>query len=201
MGWVLTAFQNAFHHLMKGAPVADALSETVARGGDTDTNAAICGALLGACQGREAIPLQWRNAVLSCRPVAAREIHHPRPQEYWPDDALELAEALLASGQAACVAANAETMSKETTMSDFENLTDQQRLVLQVKLDGFIEAGVMASRALNIGLSEALSLATSALLREFSAHGVSREKLIETWKKAMEPIYPAPEAEALRRVN
>lgn len=51
MGWVLTAFQNAFHHLIKGTPVAEAVSVTVARGGDTDTNAAICGALLGACQG------------------------------------------------------------------------------------------------------------------------------------------------------
>lgn len=201
MGWVLTAFQNAFHHLMKGTPVAEAVSVTVARGGDTDTNAAICGALLGACQGREAIPLHWRNAVLSCRPVKARGVHHPRPQEYWPDDALELAEALLASGPAVHITANATTASKEETMSDFENLTDQQKFFLQVKLDGFIEAAVMAARAQSIGLSEALSLATSALLREFTAHGVPREKLIETWKKAMEPIYPAPEAKALRRVN
>lgn len=86
-------------------------------------------------------------------------------------------------------------------MSDFENLTDQQKFFLQVKQDGFIEAAVMAARAQSIGLSEALSLTTFALLREFSAHGVPREKLIETWKKAMEPIYPAPEAKALRRVN
>lgn len=95
MGWVLTAFQNAFHHLMRSTPVADAVSVTVSRGGDTDTNAAICGALLGARQGREAIPRQWRNAVLSCRPVGAPGIRHPRLQEYWPDDALDLAEALL----------------------------------------------------------------------------------------------------------
>ncbi len=100
IGWVLTAFQNAFHHLMQGTPVAAAVPETVARGGDTDTNAAICGALLGACQGRDAIPRQWRNAVLSCRPVEACGIHHPRPQEYWPDDALDIAEALLASRRA-----------------------------------------------------------------------------------------------------
>lgn len=52
MGWVLTAFQNAFHHLMKGTSFADAVSVTVSRGGDTDTNAAICGALIGAHQGR-----------------------------------------------------------------------------------------------------------------------------------------------------
>jgi ADP-ribosyl-[dinitrogen reductase] hydrolase len=193
MGWVLTAFHNAFHHLIKGTPVAEGVSITVARGGDTDTNAAICGALLGACQGREAIPLHWRNAVLSCRPVQARGVHHPRPQEYWPDDALDLAEALLASGEAGRPEANAATGSQEETMSDFENLTDQQKFFLQVKQDGFIEAAVLAARAQSIGLSEALSLTTFALLREFSAHGVPREKLIETWRKAMEPIYPAPE--------
>ena len=112
MGWVLTAFQNAFHHLLRGTPVADALSVTVSRGGDTDTNAAICGALLGACQGREAIPRQWRNAVLSCRPVATSGIERPRPQEYWPDDALDLAEALLASSRAGHTAADATTTSK-----------------------------------------------------------------------------------------
>lgn len=97
MGWVLTAFQNAFHHLVHGSPLAEAVTATVARGGDTDTNGAICGALLGALQGREGVPLQWRNAVLTCRPVAGRGIRHPRPQEYWPDDALDLAEALLAA--------------------------------------------------------------------------------------------------------
>jgi ADP-ribosyl-[dinitrogen reductase] hydrolase len=96
MGWVLTAFQNAFFFLNSGASFEEAVVETVSSGGDTDTNGAICGALLGAKWGREAVPLQWRNAVLSCRPVAAKGIHHPRPATYWPDDALELAEALLA---------------------------------------------------------------------------------------------------------
>jgi len=201
MGWVLTAFQNAFHYLMRGAPVADAVSVTVSRGGDTDTNAAVCGALLGAHQGREAIPRQWRNAVLSCRPVAAPGILHPRPQEYWPDDALDLAEALLGSDRAEHTAANATNSSKEATMSDFDNLPDQQKFLLQVKLDGFIEGAVLAARVQNVGVSEALSLTTSALLREFSAHGVPRARLIETWNMAVERIYPAPEARALRPVD
>ena len=98
MGWVLTAFQNAFHCLMSGQSLQDAVVGTVACGGDTDTNAAVCGALLGASQGRDAVPLQWRNAILSCRPVAADGIHQPRPRTYWPDDALDLAEALLVAG-------------------------------------------------------------------------------------------------------
>ncbi len=95
MGWVLTAFHNAFYHLLAGSSLRNAVVKTVAEGGDTDTNAAICGALLGSLQGREAVPLQWRNAVLTCRPVEADGVHRPRPTTYWPDDALELAEALL----------------------------------------------------------------------------------------------------------
>ncbi|MBR1240258.1 ADP-ribosylglycohydrolase family protein [Bradyrhizobium sp. AUGA SZCCT0274] len=72
---------------------------TVAEGGDSDTNAAVCGALLGAAHGREAVPLQWRNAVLTCRPVRADCQSAPRPMTYWPDDALELAEALVSARQ------------------------------------------------------------------------------------------------------
>jgi hypothetical protein len=85
---------------MSGAPLAKALTATVSEGGDIDTNAVICGAPLGAAQGRDAVPLQWRNALLSCRPVRAPDIHRPRPHAYWPDNALELAEALVAAGKA-----------------------------------------------------------------------------------------------------
>lgn len=95
MGWVLTALQNAFHHLWSGITLEDALVDTVGRGGDTDTNAAICGALLGASQGREAIPLRWQRALVTCRTGDARGINRPRPTDYWTDDAIALAEALL----------------------------------------------------------------------------------------------------------
>jgi ADP-ribosyl-[dinitrogen reductase] hydrolase len=98
MGWVLTAFQNAFHWLLSGASLETALIATAGKGGDTDTNAAICGALLGAAQGREAVPQRWRNAILTCRPTEKSATRHPRPARYWPDDALDLAEALLAAG-------------------------------------------------------------------------------------------------------
>jgi ADP-ribosyl-[dinitrogen reductase] hydrolase len=46
-GWVLIALRNAFHRLLTGQSIEEALVETVVMGGDTDTNAAICGALLG----------------------------------------------------------------------------------------------------------------------------------------------------------
>jgi ADP-ribosylglycohydrolase/fructose-1,6-bisphosphatase/inositol monophosphatase family enzyme len=93
-GWVVLALQNAFFCLMK-MDLEEALVSTVGQGGDTDTNAAIAGALLGAAHGREAIPPRWIFAVLSCRPLAESGALRPRPVEYWPDDILELSEALL----------------------------------------------------------------------------------------------------------
>jgi len=93
-GWVLVALQNAFWCLYS-LDFEEALVQTVARGGDTDTNAAIAGALLGAHYRREKIPSRWVLPVLACRPLAEAGALRPRPSEYWPDDVLELAEALL----------------------------------------------------------------------------------------------------------
>jgi ADP-ribosylglycohydrolase/fructose-1,6-bisphosphatase/inositol monophosphatase family enzyme len=93
-GWVLIALQNAFYELLHAPTLEEGVVATVRRGGDTDTNAAIAGALLGAAHGRAAVPLQWRTMVLSCRAHPARA-RHPRPMPYWPTDALELAERLL----------------------------------------------------------------------------------------------------------
>jgi ADP-ribosylglycohydrolase len=95
MGWVLTALGNAFFHLAVTADPAEALVRTVGAGGDTDTNAAIAGALLGAAEGRAAWPVRWALPVLTCRPDAGLGVARPRPEEYWPDDLLDLAEALL----------------------------------------------------------------------------------------------------------
>nr|WP_283949832.1 inositol monophosphatase family protein [Limobrevibacterium gyesilva] len=94
-GWVVTAFQNAFAHLARGDDPELALIETVGRGGDTDTNGAIAGALLGAACGRDAFPARWRLSVLACRPHPALGARQSRPPEYWPDDLPALAEALL----------------------------------------------------------------------------------------------------------
>jgi ADP-ribosylglycohydrolase len=95
MGWVLIALQNAFHQLLHGSSAAEALVETVGMGGDTDTNGAIAGALLGALHGRQGWPARWTTLVLACRPDLALGAKQPRPDKYWPDDVPELAEALL----------------------------------------------------------------------------------------------------------
>lgn len=95
-GWVEIAFQNAFFQLLHAPSLEQALVDTVRRGGDTDTNAAIAGALLGALHGRDAVPEQWRWKVLTCRPHPEYPpTRRPRPSFLWPVDALALAERLL----------------------------------------------------------------------------------------------------------
>ena len=95
-GWVLTAIRNALWQLFHAQTLEEAVVDTVMRGGDTDTNAAICGALLGAVYGRNAIPAQWTECLLNCRPAAGQAyVGHPRPECFWPTDALELAEHLI----------------------------------------------------------------------------------------------------------
>jgi ADP-ribosylglycohydrolase len=97
-GWVLVTLQNAFHELLHAPGVEEGVVATVRRGGDTDTNAAVAGALLGAVHGRDGIPVQWRSMVLSCRPHPLRA-RRPRPAVFWPVDAMELAEGLLFAGR------------------------------------------------------------------------------------------------------
>ncbi len=96
-GWVLIAFRNALWQLLNAENVEEGIVDSVMRGGDTDTNAAICGALLGAVYGREAIPDRWIETIRGCRPQAGMPgVYKPRPECFWPADALELAEKLVA---------------------------------------------------------------------------------------------------------
>lgn len=102
MGHVTKALQNALFQLLHAESLEEALVSTVGMGGDTDTTAAIAGALLGAVMGREAVPARWQRAVLSCRPMAGLSgVRRPRPATYWPVDALLLAERLVGAGPVA----------------------------------------------------------------------------------------------------
>lgn len=95
-GWVLIAMQNALWQLLHAPSLEEGVIDTVMRGGDTDTNAAICGALLGAVHGLKAIPERWVKTILNCRPKdGGTGVHRPRPECFWPVDALELAGQLL----------------------------------------------------------------------------------------------------------
>jgi len=97
MSPVLIALQNAFLHLGAGTTSEPALIATVGCGGDTGTNAAVAGALLGGADGRASFPVRWVMPVLTCRPDPGMTVMQPRPEAYWPDDVLDLAEALLLS--------------------------------------------------------------------------------------------------------
>ena len=44
---------------------------------------------------RDAIPPRWVLPVLACRPHDEAGALRPRPMAYWPDDVLDIAEALL----------------------------------------------------------------------------------------------------------
>ena len=95
-GWVMIAFRNALWQLLNAPSFEEGVVDTVMRGGDTDTNAAICGALLGAVYGIDAIPTQWVDSILNCRPKAGTPgVHRPRPECFWPVDTLELASRLV----------------------------------------------------------------------------------------------------------
>ncbi|MEW5742270.1 MAG: ADP-ribosylglycohydrolase family protein [Myxococcota bacterium] len=91
-GWVKLALGYAFFHLRHARSFRDAVTAVVRAGGDTDTNAAITGALLGAVLGEDGVPADWRTTVLECRPE--------RPREYHCGDLLDLAERLVERGRA-----------------------------------------------------------------------------------------------------
>jgi ADP-ribosyl-[dinitrogen reductase] hydrolase len=95
-GWVLIAFGNALYQLLHAVSFEEGVVDTVMRGGDTDTNAAICGALLGALYGGDAVPDQWKGALASCHPREGDpRVLRPRPECFWPTDAVELADTLV----------------------------------------------------------------------------------------------------------
>ena len=91
---ILRQYPNGVRELAES--LEHGVIDTVMRGGDSDTNAAIAGALLGAVWGRSAIPAQWEDSILNCRPkVGEPNVRRPRPERFWPVDALALAEALV----------------------------------------------------------------------------------------------------------
>ncbi len=92
IGFVRIGFTHAFRHLQQGSDYVAALTETLAGGGDTDTNACIVGGLIGAAVGAEAIPLAMRQAVLTCDTKQGQ----PRPAFLHPQQVPTLVAAVLA---------------------------------------------------------------------------------------------------------
>jgi ADP-ribosyl-[dinitrogen reductase] hydrolase len=86
-GFVRIGFTHAFFHLLEESTFENALRETLAGGGDTDTNACIVGALVGALHGIDGIPTSLVEGVLHCD----TRLGHARPAWLQAGDALELA--------------------------------------------------------------------------------------------------------------
>lgn len=81
-GAALPGLGSAFRHLASGhAPISGV--------------SPIAAALFGAALGRAAWSPGQALAVLTCRPDLGLGVSCPRPEEYWPDDVADLAEALL----------------------------------------------------------------------------------------------------------
>jgi ADP-ribosylglycohydrolase len=89
-GFVRIAFTHAFRHLRSSTPYVEALRETLAGGGDTDTNGCIIGGLMGALHGEDAVPEPMRVAVLKCDTTLGRA----RPEFFSTRDAASLADRL-----------------------------------------------------------------------------------------------------------
>jgi ADP-ribosyl-[dinitrogen reductase] hydrolase len=70
-GFVRVAFRLAFWELHHAPSFEAGLIDCVNRGGDSDSNGAICGMLLGAFYGDAGIPTRWSSVVLSCDPPGA----------------------------------------------------------------------------------------------------------------------------------
>lgn len=124
-GHVLIALQNAFYQAVHAPSFEEGLVDTVRGGGDTDTNVAVAGALLGAVHGYAAIPEHWRSTVLNCRPAReAPGVRHPRPEIYWPGQTMPLGEQLVREGagsrakRQAAAAADQSRSAGETVPSD-----------------------------------------------------------------------------------
>jgi len=97
-GWVRIAWQNALYQLRTAPSPVEGIIDTVRRGGDTDTNAAIAGALLGSVYGASAFPARWRGIVSSARAMEVAGARRPRPAVLWPVDWEVLAERVFLAG-------------------------------------------------------------------------------------------------------
>jgi len=92
VGFAKIAFTHAFRHLYLGTKYLEAIRETLNGGGDTDTNAAIVGGLIGAAEGFDAIPKEIRNCVIKCDTMNGPK---KRPSFLYPNNLLEIIPQIL----------------------------------------------------------------------------------------------------------
>ena len=70
VGYVVHCVEIAFWSAMHRPSLEDALISLAEAGGDTDTNAAVAGALLGARDGEAGIPPRWREQLIDAQRIS-----------------------------------------------------------------------------------------------------------------------------------
>ncbi|WP_170756508.1 hypothetical protein [Ruegeria lacuscaerulensis] len=73
-------------------------------------------------------------------------------------------------------------------MNDFKNLSKQRQTLLKIKIDGYLEATVLAARANNIGLSEAVFLAMQGLVRGLVANSIEKKRAEALFEAALQSV-------------
>lgn len=74
IGYVLIGFSYAFHYLKLGISYEEAIRRALQLEGDTDTNAAIVGGMMGAMHGFNEIPKDWVDKVVNAGTDRPQEI-------------------------------------------------------------------------------------------------------------------------------
>lgn len=88
IGHVKHAFCMSMNFLENPSDYQTGIEHVVKMGGDTDTNACICGALLGAIHGYQNIPECMRKPVLSYKFNESSLIGYNRPSQYHASNAI-----------------------------------------------------------------------------------------------------------------
>ena len=81
-------------------------------------------------------------------------------------------------------------------MSDLKALSPQLQTMLQIKLDGYIEACVLAARQQNIGFRETMQITMPALIRELAAHGHDPAQARRLVVESLDAVCPMADASA-----
>lgn len=85
-GYCGVAFQNAFYELMNGNSFNESMVSIIKRGGDTGTNCAITGALLGAYYGLKQIDEGWLKTVKEAKVDRYKKYPYLDPNKVIPEN-------------------------------------------------------------------------------------------------------------------
>ena len=88
------AFQNALYHYWNTESFERAILATLKLGGDTTTNSAVCGAIMGAKIGLDGIPKEWLDTV---RNAKVPENNMCKLQFLWPKNWDSMLERIIAT--------------------------------------------------------------------------------------------------------